>query len=164
MFIKQETKWIALVPRLVLLAILCFLLYPYDNQIFFVYAFFLYLAITYSIKYSMIPGSTFTGVKFLKKGQFEEALPFIEKDIEYYSSKPWIDKYRFLLMISSSALSFREMSLCNRAWCLLQTGRVKETIDQYESVIRHYPQNVVTRAQLKTIKIVLQSVQGNHKN
>jgi hypothetical protein len=40
-------------------------------------------------------------------------------------------------------------------------NRVKESIDQYESVIRHYPQNVVARTQLNTIKMVIHSVDGN---
>jgi hypothetical protein len=150
-FIKQETLWIALVARLVLLAVLCLIFYQFDQRVFFVYAFFLYLFIRYTVKYSVIPSSTFTGVKLLKEGKYEEAIPFIQKDIGYFTRRSWIDRFRFALMISSSSLSYREISLCNMAYCLLQTGKVKESKELYESILTQYPENMVVKAQLKTI-------------
>jgi hypothetical protein len=160
LFMKQERDRIALVPRLVLIVILSLALYQYDQRIFFVYAFFIYLIISYSIRFLLIPGSTFTGVSLMRQDRFEEAIPFIEKDINYYTERAWIDKFRFVLMISSSGRSFREISLCNMAYCLLQTGKVKECTALYESVLTQYPGNVVAKTQLNTINIVTKSVKG----
>jgi tetratricopeptide (TPR) repeat protein len=150
-FIKQETIWIALVARLALLGILCLIFFQFDQRIFFVYAFFLYLVIRYTVKYSLIPGSTFTGVKLLREEKYEEAIPFIQKDISYFTKRSWIDRFRFALMISSSSLSYREISLCNMAYCLLQTGKIGEAKELYESILAQYPENMVVKAQLKTI-------------
>lgn len=157
-FIKQETVWIALVPRLALLGVLCLILYPFDRRFFFVDAFILCLFITYTVKYSLIPGSTFTGVKLLKEGKYEEAIPFIQKDISYFTKRSWIDRFRFALMISSSSISYREISLCNMAYCLLQTGKTREAKELYESILTQYPENMVVKAQLKTINIMRKDV------
>jgi len=159
-FLKQETTPIALVPRLVIIVILCLALYQYDQRIFFVYAFFIYLIVSYLIKFLLIPGSTFTGVSLMRQDKYEEAISFIEKDIHYFTERAWIDKFRFVLMISTSSRSFREISLCNKAYCLLQMERVKECTALYESVLAQYPGNVVARSQLNTINIVTRSVKG----
>ena len=153
-FLKKETTLIAIFPRLILIGILCLLLYPYNNQIFFVYALFIYLLIHYIAKYSLIPGSTFTGVKLMKEDKYEEAMPFIQRDIDYFTEKAWIDKFRFVLMISTSSRSYREICLCNLAWCLLQTGKVRESKELYERILVQYPENPVAKTQLNTINMI----------
>jgi tetratricopeptide (TPR) repeat protein len=150
-FIKQETVWIALVPRLALLGILCLIFYQVDSRFFFMDAFILCLFINYTVKYSLIPNSTFTGGKLLRAGKFEEAIPFIQKDISYFTKRSWIDRFRFALMISSSSRSYKEISLCNMAYCLLQTGKIREAKELYESILAQYPENMVVKTQLKTI-------------
>ncbi len=157
--LKQETNWMSVMPRLALLGCLCLILYQFDRRLFIVYAFFLYLIITYAIKYSLIPASTFDGTKLLRAGRYEEAIPFIQKDINYFSERSWIDRFRFALMISSSSRSFREMSLCNMAYCLLQSGKVKDAKELYENVILQYPENAVAQAQLNTMNIIIRDVQ-----
>jgi tetratricopeptide (TPR) repeat protein len=70
----------------------------------------------------------------------------------------WIDKYRYLLMISASPLTYREIVLGNKAYCLLRLGRVKESKELYEAVLAQYPENGNAEAQLALINIVSESV------
>ena len=153
-FIKQERDRIALLPRLIFIALLCLLFYRVDERIFFVYAFFIYLLVSYGLKFLLIPGSTFTGTRLLREDRYEEAIPYIDKDIAYFTERSWIDRYRFLLMISSSSRTYREICLSNKAWCLLQTGKVKESKALYESILSEYPDDSVARTQLNTINMV----------
>ena len=156
-FLKQERNGIALLPRLIFIALLCRLFYRVDERIFFVYAFFIYLLVAYSLKFLLIPGSTFTGVRLMREDRYEEAIPYIDEDVAYFTKRSWIDRYRFLLMISSSPRTYRELCLCNKAWCLLQTGKVKESKALYESVLSEYPGNIVAQTQLNTINMVQQN-------
>jgi hypothetical protein len=34
----------------------------------------------------------------------------------------WIDKYRFIIMLDSSAIAYSEMALCNIAYSYIQLG------------------------------------------
>ena len=153
-FLKPELNGIALLPRLIFIALLCLLFYRVDERIFFVYAFFIYLLVSYSLKFLLIPGSTFTGVKLMREDRYEEAIPYIDQDIAYFTQRSWIDRYRFLLMISSSPRTHMELCLCNKAWCLLQTGKVNESKALYESVLSEYPGNIIAITQLNTINMV----------
>ena len=93
----------------------------------------------------------------MREDRYEEAIPFIDKDIAYFTQRSWIDRYRHLLMISSSPRTYRELCLCNKAWCLLQTGKVKESKELYENVLSEYPGNSVAATQLNTINMVQQN-------
>ena len=157
-FVKSEITLIAYLPRILVIGLLCVWMYQYDRQIFFVYAFFLYLLISRILKFSLIPGSTFTGIRWIKNGEFEKALPCLDQDIDYYTRKAWIDRYRYVLMISASPHTYREITLGNKAYCLLRLGRVKESRELYETILSQYPENNNAEAQLAMINIVSESV------
>ena len=110
------------------------------------------------LKFSLIPSSTFTGIRHIKDGDFEKALPYLEEDINYYTKKAWIDKYRHVLMISYSTRTYREIMLANKAYCLLRLGRVKEARELYETILSEYPDNNNVEAQLAMINLVRESV------
>jgi hypothetical protein len=84
-------------------------------------------------------------------------MQFIQKDIDYFTEKAWIDKFRFVLMITTSSRSYREICLCNFAWCLLQTGKVRESKELYERILVQYPENQVAKTQLNTINMIMQA-------
>jgi tetratricopeptide (TPR) repeat protein len=151
---KQETDWLAIIPRILLMAVLCLLVYRFDHRLFVFYGLFLYLAITIPLKRLLLPASLYESVKLIKQENFEDAIPFIQEDVDYFTKKAWIDKFRFLLMISSSKRTFREMSLCNMAYCLLQIGNVKESKALYEEILIQYPENIIAKAGLNNINII----------
>jgi hypothetical protein len=150
-FVQQEIVWLAIVPRLLFIGILCMVYYQWDKRNFVVFGFITYLIVWYGLRAIAFPGDVHKSIRLIREEKFREAIPHIERSIDFYTKHPWIDKYRFLLMVSSSKRGIRESSICNLGFCLLQIGQVKDAKELYEDVLRQYPENTVARSQLRTI-------------
>lgn len=101
------------------------------------------------------PNSLYDGIALIKQSKFKDAIPVIQESIEFYDKRSWIDKYRFVLLISSSKKSIKETSICNLAYCYLQVGEVQKSKRIYEEVLINNPDNANARAMLNTINIIL---------
>lgn len=163
-FVKQETNWFALFPKLLIIGILCLCFYPVDKQNFFYVAFFAYFLLTLLAKWLFFPNVLYEGIKLIREAKFEEAIPFVQKTIEYYLKKPWLDKYRFWLLISSAKTSITESSKCNLAYCYLQTGQVKQAKKIYENVLLEYPAHINATNMLNTINLISKEALSNNIN
>jgi tetratricopeptide (TPR) repeat protein len=80
-----------------------------------------------------------------------EALPLFEKSVAYFSKNRWIDKYRFITLLSSSGLTYREMGLCNIAFCYSQTGNGLKAKEVYTQTLQEYPENGLANAGLNML-------------
>ncbi|TAM93492.1 MAG: hypothetical protein EPN39_19880 [Chitinophagaceae bacterium] len=163
-FVKQETNWFALFPRLLALGILCLCFYPLDKQSFFFFAIFIYFLLTLLEKWLFFPNVMYEGIKLIREAKFEEAIPVVQQTIDYYLKRPWVDKYRFWLLISSSKRSITESSTCNLAYCYLQIGQVKRSKEIYETVLLQYPENINAKSMLNTINIASKDAGYNTTN
>ena len=157
-FVKQETNWFAILPRLFLIGILCLVFYHFldspDKHNFFIPAFIVYLLIAFALRKLFFPLFIHQGIRLIKEEKFEQAIPFIQKTIDYYTKNSWVDKFRFLLMISSSKRTVRESSICNLAYCYLQIGEIKKSREIYQEVLTQYPKNINAKSLLNTINIL----------
>lgn len=153
-FVKQETNWLALIPKLSVIGILCLCFFPLDKQNFFIIGFVVYLILTFLARQLFFPNSLHEGIKLIREAKFDQAIPFIQKTIAYYIKYPWIDKYRFLLLISSAKSTITESSICNLAYCYLQVGDIKKAKEIYQNVLMHYPENINAKSMLRTIDLV----------
>lgn len=81
------------------------------------------------------------GTKLLKKEKYKEAIKLFQKSAEYYAENKWIDKYRFLLFISISELTFKERSLSNLAYCYSQLLDGEKAKEYYELTLKEFPKN-----------------------
>ena len=132
-FVKQETNWFALFPKLLVICILCLCFYPVDKQNFFFIGFFIYFLLTLLARWIFFPNVLYDGIKLIREAKFQEAIPVVQQTIDYYKKKSWVDKYRFWLLISSAKRSIAESSTCNLAYCYLQIGQVKRAKEIYET-------------------------------
>lgn len=153
-FVKQETNWLALIPKISVIGILCLCFYPLDKQNFFVIAFAVYLVLTFLARKFFFQNALHEGIKLIREAKFGEAIPFIEKTIGYYTKHSWIDKYRFLLLISSAKRTIRESSICNLAYCHLQVGDIKKAKEIYHDILIQYPENINAESMLRTINLI----------
>jgi tetratricopeptide (TPR) repeat protein len=85
------------------------------------------------------------GMKRVKKGEYEEAISYFEDNLNYFEANPLIDKYRVLTLMSVSKMSYREMSLCNLAFCHSQIGNGARSRTYYEQVLEEYPNNNIAK-------------------
>ena len=161
-FVKQETNWFALFPKLLVVGILCLCFYPIDKQNFFFIAFFIYFLLTLLARWLFFPNALYEGIKLIREAKFQEAIPVLQQTIDYYLQNSWIDKYRFWLLISSAKRSITESSICNLAYCYLQTGQVKQAKEIYENVLRQYPENINAKGMLTTINLISKDAESNN--
>lgn len=163
-FVKQEKNWFSLFPKLLILGILCLSFYPVDKQNFFFIGLFIYFLLTILARWLFFPNVLYEGIKLIREAKFQEAIPVVQQTVDYYSKKPWIDKYRFWLLISSAKRSITESSSCNLAYCYLQIGQVKRAKEIYENVLHEYPENINARSMLNTINLISKSAESNATN
>jgi tetratricopeptide (TPR) repeat protein len=103
---------------------------------------------------NLITRSHQKGINLVKQGNFIDAIPYFERSVKYFSENDWVDKYRFLTMLSSSKMSYREMGLCNIAFCFSQTGEGQKAKELYQFTLNEYPENVLAQTALNLFNSV----------
>lgn len=81
------------------------------------------------------------GVQLVRRGKFDEAIQSFQASAHFFRAYPWIDKYRALVLMSPSALSYLEMALVNVAFCQAAAGRKEEARLSYEKALSEFPQS-----------------------
>ena len=79
------------------------------------------------------------GVQRMYQKDYAAAAGHFQESWDYYKSKPWIDKYCFLTMFSSSAIPYEEMSMNNLALCLLHQKKDKKALEIYKKLREKNP-------------------------
>ena len=153
-FSKLEIDPLALIPRILFIGILCVCFYPVEPRFFFVISFFSYYMIAQLARLLLFPNALYKGIGLLKKADFEKAIPVIQESIDYFRKKPWVDRYRFPLLLSMSKRSLTEVMLCNLAYCYLKIGEVNKSKQLYESVLQEFPENIIAKTMLDTINLI----------
>ena len=91
------------------------------------------------------------GIRLVKKGQFEEAIPKFENSNIFFQEHSWIDKYRWITIMSCSAISYREMALVNMAFCYAQIGDADKSKEYYEMTLKEFPESTIAQSTLNLI-------------
>jgi tetratricopeptide (TPR) repeat protein len=99
------------------------------------------------------------GIRLVKSNKFGEAIPYFEKSVAYFEKNKWVDKYRYLTMLSSTSYSYKEMGLCNIAFCYSQIGNGQQAKAYYEICLSEFPGNGLAITGLNMINSV-QNSQG----
>lgn len=108
------------------------------------------IIIIYLLRYFLIRDHA-RGFKLVKMGQFEKAIPCFNANLLQLSKRPWIDKYRYFLLACNSPHTFREIDLCNIAFCYGQLGDLQKAKKYYELVLEEYPENNIATTAMKFI-------------
>ena len=148
--IVRQISLVSLVPQLLLMGLLiygCYLLKLDDP---FMRGTLIYLILSYVLRVA-VPKAHRQGVKLVKQRKFVEAIPLFESSIAFFARHPWVDKYRFLTLLSSSKISYREMALCNIAFCYSQLGWGIKAQQCYETILAEYPENGLAQAGLNML-------------
>ncbi len=148
--IIRQTSWISVIPHISFIIILIFVYHKLNFKDPELYDAITFLALSVSLRY-MVPISHRKGLNLSKEHKFENAIPLFETSYKFFTENNWIDKYRFIVLLSSSKLSYREMSLCNIAFCYSQIGNGQKSIEYYTKTLEEYPENGTAQAGLKML-------------
>lgn len=149
--IIRQSNWLALIPQLIIMMVIIGIW----RQIHPDYAVFLgissYILLSFSLR-NFVPKSHRKGMALVKGGYFQEAIPYFEKSYTFFSQNDWLDKYRFLTLLSASKMCYKEMALCNIAYCYGQIGNGHQARTFYQKVLDDYPQNILAKSGLNMLK------------
>ena len=99
----------------------------------------------------IIPASHNKGMKAIKKNDFKTALEHFNNSVDFFTRYNWVDKYRAITLLSTAKMSYREMALCNMAFCYSQKNEAEKAKDLYEQILKEYPDNGVAFYSLNSI-------------
>ena len=152
-FVRQ-ISWISLIPHFLTMLILITLFKYFETPYPYALASAFYLLLTYGIRY-ILTKDHIKGIKLVKSNKFNEAIPCFEKSYQFFSRNSWIDKYRYVTLFSASKMSYKEMALCNIAFCYSQINEGLKAIEYYEKTLQEYPENGLAKAGLKMLNSAL---------
>ncbi|WP_131555270.1 tetratricopeptide repeat protein [Sphingobacterium deserti] len=90
-------------------------------------------------------------MRSVHKKEFNAAIAHFRESDSFFSRYSWVDKYRALTILSLSNLSYREMALCNIAFCYSHTNEPKKAKELYEKILLEYPNNGIAYYSLNAI-------------
>ncbi|MBW3624936.1 MAG: tetratricopeptide repeat protein [Armatimonadetes bacterium] len=93
------------------------------------------------------------GMRAVRRGRFTEAIPHFEASYDFFTRHPWIDRWRYVVLLSANAIPYREMALCNIAFCYAQLDDKERTLAYYERALEEFPGSAVARASLQRLRV-----------
>ncbi|MCF2489899.1 tol-pal system YbgF family protein [Dyadobacter sp. CY347] len=148
--VVKKIAWISLVPQLGLLAILTGLYYILGVKHAILFSALTYLMMSNLARFLVLKHHN-RAVKFVKAEDFRSAIRGFQSSYDFLSTYPWIDKYRYMTLLSSSKLSFREMALNNIAFSHAQIGEGDQAILYYNKMLTEFPNSDLAETALNFI-------------
>ena len=151
--VVKQVAWISLLPQMVVLGViggicyLCGLLNPVFP------AAGIYWLLSLGLRYGVAKDHR-KGMQLVKKHEYAGAIQFFEASYRFFTDNSWIDKYRYITLLSSSAMDYREMALCNIAFCYSQIGEGPKARAYYQQVLKTYPDNGLAQTALRMMESV----------
>jgi len=149
----RQINRISIIPHLLIIGILIWvwnIFYP-EESVFLGVA--TYLLISYLLR-TQIPKIHRKGMKLVKSEDFEKAIPYFEKSYDFFTKHNWIDKYRFITLLSSSRMTYQEMALANIAFYYGQVGNGAKSKEYYTRTLEEFPENGLAKTSLKMLNSV----------
>jgi hypothetical protein len=151
--ITRSIAWISLVPQIALMGLLILVFHLMGVNAAHVFGGLTYLLLSIGLR-NLIGMDHRKGMTLIKQHQFENAIPRFEASVEFFTKYSWVDKYRYLTLLSSSKMTYREMGLCNIAFCYGQIGQGAKARAFYEQVRTEYPDNGIALIALNLMSSV----------
>lgn len=144
----KQVSWLAAVPQFAIIVAAMFIASQLSSGNGLLWGAGAFLAYSFGSRKLMTRDHR-AGVALAKRQQFEEAIPRFQKSLEFLDRYPWIDRFRSVVLMSPSAISYREMALANMAFCYSQVGRGEEARRHYEQCLQHFPDSGLASAALR---------------
>ncbi len=151
--IVSQVAWSAIPIHIVVVILLMSFWYNCNPNDFFFHGGFSYFFLAFFLR-ATISKAERAGLKKLKKEDYENAISDFKRSYEFFKRHDWIDKFRFLTLLTLSRISYKEMALNNIAFCYGQIGKGDKSIEYYEKTLREFPDSVMAKVALRHINSV----------
>ncbi|MBZ0287495.1 MAG: tetratricopeptide repeat protein [Anaerolineae bacterium] len=150
----RQISWLMVIPQLLVMAALivfvAVLFRPEPLIMAVTYGSFLYLLYSYGSRWLLLKSHR-QGMDLTQDKDYQGAIEKYSESYKFFSDYPWIDRYRYLTMMSPSLISFREMALINIAFCYSQMGDYANTKHFYQKALAEFPDSEMAKVALTFI-------------
>jgi tetratricopeptide (TPR) repeat protein len=136
--VVKQMAWIAIVPQLIIMGLMMAIFYPLSEQYFILLGAALYTLLSYLLRYAIAKEHR-KGMQQVKQGKFKDAIPCFELSYTFFKKNDFLDKYRFIFLLSAARMTYKEMALNNIAFCYGQIGNGKLAKKYYQRTLDEYP-------------------------
>ncbi len=151
--IVRPISWPAALPQFCALLIAIAIAYLLGGREVAPWGALVYLA--YSIgSRQLIPWAHRAGVRLTQRQKFAEAIPKFQESFDFFERHPWVDRFRSVVLMSPSAMSYREMAMANIAFCYGQLGDGQQSRAYYQKCLERFPESGVATAALRMLDSV----------
>jgi tetratricopeptide (TPR) repeat protein len=149
----KQIGWASIIPHLLLLGIIIFIYYIIRVDEYLLFGFFTYLLISIIVR-NLIAKYHRKGIQNMQKRNFIDAINCFERSYEFFNHHNWLDKYRYIFLLSSSKISYKEMALCNIAFCYGQIGNGEKSECYYKLTLKEFPDSLLAKSSLNMINSI----------
>ncbi len=147
--IRRKIAWFHTIPQLLLmLAIMLFVwkvFLPDDFRRASVYGAAVYLIYSFASKALLLKNHR-RGIYLTKLDSYQDAINEFRLSYEFLNKYCWLDKYRFITMLDSSAISYREMALCNIAYSYARLNERGTALQSYRRAVQEFPESEIAKS------------------
>lgn len=150
--VLRQTARISLLPQLFVMGVLAaaFILLVKPVWLAVCLSGMVYLALSFTLE-RCIPRHHRRGMLLCKQGSYIKAIEAFQKSYDFFCRHAWIDKYRYLTLLSASKASYTEMALVNIAFCYVKLKDVTLAIEYYQRTLVLFPDSEMAKGALKII-------------
>ena len=149
----KQIAWVSLIPQIIIMGLLVFAYQMMGYKEAFYFGAITYLILTFVLR-NFVAKDHRIGMRLAKQHKFTEAIPYFEKSIDFFIKNKWVDKYRYITLMSSSKTTYLEMGLCNIAFCYSQTNNGIKAKEYYERTLKDFPENSLAIAGLNMLNSI----------
>ena len=153
--IRRKTAWLYVVPQLLLMLTLMLFVWkvflPDDFRRASVYGAAIYLIYSFGSRALLLKNHR-RGISLNKLDCYQDAINEFRLSYEFLSRYSWLDKYRFITMLASSAVSYREMALCNIAYSYARLNEMGAALQAYRRVLQEFPESEIAKGGIEYIE------------
>jgi tetratricopeptide (TPR) repeat protein len=113
------------------------------------------VAYRYLIRYTLMRHHM-KGLRLVRAQRFEEAIRAFEQNLAFFDRHPNLDKWRSLILLSSSRYGYREMTLLNLGYAAAQMRQGARSEQYYKRVLDLNPRNGAAIAALNLLNAKLE--------
>lgn len=152
--VVKKIAWVYIVPQLILLFLLTLFFWqaflPTSFSMAAAYAAVVYLLYSFGSK-SLLLRYHRDGIHLSKLQAFREAIDKFQRSYGFLEKHAWLDKYRFITMLDSSALSYREMALVNIAYSHVQLDEKATALKYYQRALQEFPESELAQSGIEYV-------------
>lgn len=148
--VVRRIAWISLLPQLLVMVIFITISKILFAQSVFAFDIGLLSYVMSSILLRhLVPRNHRKGMRLYKAGDYTQAIHEFEKSYDFFTKYAWVDKYRYMVLLSASRMSYTEMALVNAAFCYTQVGDGRKAREYYNKALQQFPDSELAKAALR---------------